>query len=369
VTAELPSAGGTIAVCVSALFVRSKGIARIARTVLEQLADLHPELAVTLLVHPDVSPELLALGDRVQVRVLGPRNLLLRLLRYHLLLPLNMRRYALHHSVGNMGMVFCPIPQCITIHDVYEKVSPERFSTAKRWLMGCIVSLSGRNARRIIADSESTARDIAAHYPHLARKTTVVYPGASLGVRMPPAGERGQDFLSVGTVEPGKDLPTALRAFAVYARERQGMLRVVGKRDARRDGLDTLVGSLGIADRVTFLGTIRDEELDAEYSKARALVLSSRYEGFGLPVVEAMSYGCPVIAARNSAIVEAGGESALYFETGNADDLAEKMRLLADSPEMCRELARRGREHSRRFDWREAAERTYEIYQSVADPS
>jgi glycosyltransferase involved in cell wall biosynthesis len=181
--------------------------------------------------------------------------------------------------------------------------------------------------------------------------------------------ERGQDFLFVGTVEPGKDLPTALRAFAVYARKRQGMLRVVGRCDTRRDGLDALLGSLDIADRVTFLGSISDEELAAEYSRARALVLSSRYEGFGLPVIEAMSYGCPVIAARNSAIVEAGGESALYFETGNADDLAEKMCLLADDPGMCRAMAERGREHSRRFDWRDAAERTYEIYQSVAAPS
>lgn len=294
-----------------------------------------------------------------------------RLAHLHLRFPFQAGRFDLVHSVGNMGLILCPAPQVITIHDAYECVSPERFSPRKRLMMRALIAASGLAARRIMTDSANSGRDIARFYPHLARKTSVVYLGNKFPVadQVDPDGRDG--FLFVGTIEPGKNLPLVLEAFARFrgrpGARSGGRLRVAGAMGWRQSGLPALIDSLGLADAVEFLGYVPDAELPALYAGSLALIQASTYEGFGLPVIEAMASGCPVISARNSGLIEAGGDAALFFETGDRDGLVERMSALAGDRALRERCIRLGWEHARKFTWEKTAREALEVYRKALE--
>jgi alpha-1,3-rhamnosyl/mannosyltransferase len=113
---------------------------------------------------------------------------------------------------------------------------------------------------------------------------------------------------------------------------------------------------------VDFKGYVSDSELSDLYGRSLALVQASSYEGFGLPVIEAMACGCPVVAARNSGLVEAGGDAALFFETGDEEGLLRNMERLLREPGLRQELMAKGFAHARKFTWEETARKTAEAY-------
>lgn len=358
-----------IRVCMNAATVRSLGITTYGDMLCRHLAS-RDDVSVALLLPPDSRSHLPADPGSVQIRVLGG-GYASRQLRLHMGLRRYLSQFDLVHSIGNIGLLSLPCAQVITIHDTYERVSPHRFPLAKRLAMRLLISRSGRRAQRIIAVSENTRRDVARYYPALATRTVTVYSGSSL-----PAPEQPDDgtdastapdmptFLFVGTMEPGKSLATALRALSLYNMRAPtpATLRIVGDRGWGPHGVHELVRELGLERQVTLVGYVTNEELVAEYRNAWALVFPSSYEGFGLPVIEAMSCGCPVLAARNSAIIEAGGDAALFFDTFDADALAQAMdRVVRDAPTR-RSMIAKGRSHAARFDWRTTAAETLEVY-------
>lgn len=351
-------------ILVNALFLQDHlgGIGNYCYHLVKGLMALHPEWRLTLLVHSGTAPHFRTLGGDLEIREVGIRRRSGRLVYFHLVLPFLLRRFDLLHSVGNMGMAFCPIPQIISIMDTYERVSPERFGWTKRKLMALLISHSGRMSRRILAISENTRRDVARFYPHLAEKTRVVY----LGNKFPSGADAGfarrGGFLFVGTLEPGKNLHQVLQAFARSQGARGHRLKVIGAMGWNQGHIPALLDSLGIRDRVDFLGYVPDAELKALYGASLALVQASAYEGFGLPVIEAMACGCPVIAARNSALIEAGGDAALFFETHDVEAMARWMDRLAAEPGLGAECVRKGLAHAARFTWEKTARETATAY-------
>lgn len=292
-----------------------------------------------------------------------------RLAHLHLRFPFEAGRFDLVHSVGNMGMVLCPAPQVMTIHDAYECVSPERFSRSKRIMMRALIAASGLAARRIMTDSANSMRDIARYYPHLASKLSVVYLGNKFPVAesADPGGRDG--FLFVGTIEPGKNLPLVLEAFARHRSGGSGgRLRVAGAMGWRQSGLPALIDTLGIADSVDFLGYVPDADLPGLYARSTALIQASTYEGFGLPVIEAMASGCPVISARNSGLIEAGGDAALFFETNDRDGLVERMSAMAGDRSLRERCIRAGLDHARSFRWEKTAQEAVDVYRKAMRP-
>lgn len=354
-------------ICFNAFFLQNHlgGIGNYAFHLVREIRRLHPEWDLHLLVHAGAAPGFRSLqGVNLIVKEMGSRNA--RLAYFHLVFPFLVRRFDLLHSVGNMGMLFCPVRQVITIHDLYEQVSPERFHPFKRFLMKFLIAVSGRRSAAIVADSENTRRDIGRFYPHLHSKTRVVLLGNKFPITPAAGGER-RNFIFVGTLEPGKNLSHLLQAFARLPERGGNRLKVIGAEGWGQSAVPRLLDSLGIRGEVDFLGYIPDRDLRAMYASALALVLPSSYEGFGLPVIEAMACGCPVICARNSSLVEAGGDAALYFETGDIADLSARLAEAMGNPDLRRQMVAKGYVHAARFRWETTAAETAAVYGSARE--
>lgn len=354
-------------VCLNALFLQPSlaGIGNYTYRLAEMLMEQKPDWEFSLLVSSGAAAHFAPLKPRLRIVEVRLRKRFLRLLYFHLVFPFRARRFDLLHSVGNMGLVLCPIPQVITLHDVYERVSPERFGWSKRWLMARLISASGDRAKAVLTGSENSRADIAKYYPRLARKLSVIHYGCKFPVLHGAAYAGRKHFAFVGTLEPGKNLPLVLRAFARAAASADDKLLIVGAPGWRQSEIPALIRSLGIASRVDLLGFVPDADLARVLASARALLQASTYEGFGLPVIEAMACGCPVICSRNSGLIEAGGDAALFFPTGDEAALIERMETLQSDPTLAEACMRRGLEHAERFTWKGAAEKTLAVYLSV----
>ncbi|MDB5047003.1 MAG: glycosyl transferase group 1 [Fibrobacteres bacterium] len=354
-------------ILINALFLQAHlgGIGNYCHELLRVLMRRHPDHRFTLLIPEKAAPNFTGLGEDLELWRVGIRSTALRQLYHQFILPFAVGRFRLIHSIGNIGMVLSPITQVITLHDTYEKVSPERFSWLKRCFMGWLISLSGRRAARVITDSANTAKDIARFYPHMAPKTTVVYLGNKYPVADPAEGRARRHFLFVGTLEPGKNLATVLRAFALFRKGRAEKLLIVGAMGWNQGALPELVDSLGIRGDVDFMGYITDDRLREIYASSRALILASSYEGFGLPAIEAMACGCPTILARNSSLPEAGGDSSLFFSTFDHGELARRMEEICSDEDLIGRTVRTGADHARKFTWDKTADETFAIYRQA----
>lgn len=359
---------GTLNILVCACFVKSYGITRYAVQLVKYLNHSGSHVKVTVLANEGNRHRFVELENCSTVKTLPVRSFIARLFYFHCFVPFLAKRYDVVHCVGNLGLLWGSAPQVLSVMDTYESVCPERFGFAKRFFMRFALSMSGRNARSIIAISDNTRNDIARYYPFLKGKTTRVYLGVE-PVQLPLERQvlPADPFLFVGTIEPGKNLVVAVQAMARYC-ERGGnrTLEVVGAQGWGDRHVRKTVEQCGLGDKIRFLGHISDHDLISKYSSAFAFVFPSLYEGFGLPVVEAMAAGCPVIAANNSAIPEAGGTAALYFDARFPVELAEQMAVLERDPLLREELIRKGRLHSCRFRWETTATDTLKVYRRVA---
>jgi glycosyltransferase involved in cell wall biosynthesis len=200
---------------------------------------------------------------------------------------------------------------------------------------------------------------------HAVFKPVAVGPDFDQRHGLPPDG---QVVLYVGSDDPRKDLPSLLRAFALARARRPGATLVLaGPRQfpGAREGLVALAGELGIAERVRFLGAVPDADLAGLYSRSDLLVLPSLYEGFGLPPLEAMACGTPVVCARTSSLPEVVGDAGLLVAAGRPDELADAIvDLLSDRAKRA-ELSARGRARAAAFTWERVAAATQAVYRTV----
>lgn len=285
-----------------------------------------------------------------------------------LLVPWIARRSELLHSVGNYGIFLRGKAQTIFVHDTYEQESRDRFGAPKRFLLAFLISATGRRSRAVLTNSENTRRDIARHYPHLAAKTVVTRLGTKFPVAPGEPMESRTGFLFVGTLEPGKRLSDIFEAYSMLpAACRKHPIRVVGQPGWGESNFGKKAVVLGIDPNVEFTGHVSDERLRTLYQTSLALVQASSYEGFGLPVVEAMACGCPVIAAENSALAEVGKGAALFFPTGDVRALARIMERLIDDLTLREECSRNSLARAADFTWEATAKATLEAFrQAVA---
>jgi glycosyltransferase involved in cell wall biosynthesis len=173
-------------------------------------------------------------------------------------------------------------------------------------------------------------------------------------------------FLSLGTIEPRKNHRRLLEAFSEVAKKDEGVgLVIAGSYGWAMSKLSQLIGELNIGDRVTFLGHIPESELSMIYQGAVALVYPSLYEGFGLPPLEAMQCGCPVITSKTSSLPEVVGGAGLLIDPYSIDDLVTSMLAVLGNEPLRRELISKGVERSKLFSWRRNAERTLEVYEDA----
>lgn len=229
---------------------------------------------------------------------------------------------------------------------------------------------------RVIVDASCTRDDILAKFPWIeSTKIRVVHLAGQLDFssnarkEAPTAAIPNEPyFLYVGEQRPHKNLPMLLRAFEMFRTTEQGAdhrLVLAGARHASADHDTTALG-IRMGDSLVQLGSVTDAELLRLYRHAQALVFVSLYEGFGLPTLEAMAAGIPVLASRTPALMEVGGEACLYADPLNPSDIADKMVLIASDEALRRRLVDKGRQWSASFSWERTASETIAVYREVA---
>lgn len=294
-------------------------------------------------------------------------NLLLDLAWLHVLLPLIAwrRRASLLHAPVTWGPWWSPCPMVVTMHDLSWERVPDAFPESFRRYARFFARRSVAKARRVIAVSESTANDLRElyHVPH--ERIRVVANGVEPDTR--PPGPREPLILAVGVMEERKRISVLAAAHARYWDEAPAdpppcRLLIVGGSGGDEDAVRANAGP-GCEIR----GFVRREELLDLYRRATLLAYPSAYEGFGIPVAEAMAHGCPVLCAHNSSLVEIGGESAIFIHDDDVtpEGLARALtRVLADRRALA-ERGEAGRAETARYSWPAAATATRDVYRQA----
>ncbi len=271
----------------------------------------------------------------------------------------------------------------VTIHDLIPLILPPYRGSLLVRLYTRLVSAGARRARAIITDSHFSKKDITdllavppdrVHVIHLAANEMFepVADTARLDMIFDKYGVRGEYILYLGGFDQRKNLETLIAAFASMDDSVRARARLVIAGRLERDNKPLfpdprlIVHRLGLHDRVSFIGWVREEDKPALYSASTLFVFPSLYEGFGLPPLEAMACGTAVIASNCAALPEVCGEGALLVDPRDVDGLAAAMNSLMEDKDRRRELAAKGREQAQRFSWRTTVAQTTAVYQMVA---
>ena len=260
------------------------------------------------------------------------------------------------------------LPGVVTVHDLVWRRHPETMSFRGRLLERAAMARSLARASRIIAVSEFTAREIAHFYPAAATRCTVIHEaGRALGDPVPPELDF-PFFLFVGTREPRKNLSTLIRAFAMAVKEGDLPHRLVLVGAAGWGGVDveTEAARLDIANRVLVKGYVDEPALAGLYAGATALVMPSKYEGFGLPVVEAMARGTPVIVSDRAALPEVAGGAGLLVDSEDPGAIAAALTSVGSDDSLRDTLSQRALRRAEDFSWDRAAAETLALLEAAA---
>jgi len=267
----------------------------------------------------------------------------------------------------------------VTVHDLGYLYFPLAHPFPARLYLDLSTRWSVRAAARVIADSQATKDDLARHYGVSLGKISVVYPGRDESLRRvndPAAIEAvkrqynisGEYLLYIGTLQPRKNLVRLVMAFSdlrppAFASDLR--LVLAGRKGWLYDDIYAEVKRLGLEGQALFPGRVAEEDKAALISGATALLLPSLYEGFGLPVVEAMQCGAPVLCSNTSSLPEVAGEAALLVDPTNVGELAQAMRRLLDDANLRQTLVERGYTQAQKFSWATCADKVLSILESV----
>lgn len=275
------------------------------------------------------------------------------------------------HLPAAVGPVRGRLPTVVTIHDLSVLHGPQDFRPWFRNYARVVIPRLARRAARVITVSETTRRDVMEHLGLPEERVVAVPNGVDGSWRQ--ATSRRDDLppryvLSVGTLEPRKNLVRLFEA-----------VRLLGERPATRDIVLIHAGGYGwLADdivraahspalrgRVRLLGYVTQEDITSLYGQARLLAYPSLFEGFGLPVLEAMACGCPVVTSDRSSLPEVAGDAAILVDPESVDAIAEGIRRVWEDDALAADFRARGLERARLFSWERTARLTADVYESV----
>ena len=286
------------------------------------------------------------------------------------------RRYDLDllHSMAFVTPLLAVCPTVVTVYDLSFMVYPESFPRGQRFYLRSQTARSVRAARRVLTISESGRQDLHRFFGVPLTQIDVIRPGVSEMYR-PLSSETIVQFrqqkglperfiLHVGTLQPRKNIPVLLEAVAKLAQRDVGLVLVGGKGWLFAE-IFAHVEALGLQDRVMFTGYVPIEELPLWYNAAAVLAFPSLYEGFGMPIMEAMACGTPVVAANVSSMPEAVGEAGLLFAPQVVDELVVGLTAVLQSPNVSQELREKGFMQAKKFSWERAGQETALSYQKA----
>jgi len=312
----------------------------------------------------------------------GPpaRHPLLWKIWYDVRVPSQLRRT--HAEVLLSPDGFCSLttglPQVMVIHDLAFLHHPDFLSSSQQWYYKHYTPQFIRKARRLVTVSAFSRDDIIRHYPAAKGKIDVVPNAVSADFRPMDWEERervkerftsGVDyFLCVGSVHPRKNLVNLLKGFSAFKKRQHSSMKlvIVGRMAWGTEAFSKALSTFKFRDDVILTGYLPDADLAAVTGAAYALVYPSLWEGFGLPVLEAMQAGVPVLASGNSALPEVAGEAALYFDPTDPAAIGDQMMRIFKEEGRRKDMAARGIERAQAFRWQDSAARMRTILDDAA---
>ncbi len=304
---------------------------------------------------------------------------------FHLTLQLNEQRVDLLHMPWFYAPVFVPCPMVITVHDLAEifltQRGPEMLQAGRRYF----ARRAMHKASRILAVSQAAARDVVRAFGVPEAKVTVIHNALDerFASEPYPAGEEsrmlerhavnGPFLLYAGNIRPHKNLTRLIEAFAIVKGELRShpqlsglKLLVIGDELGRHADLRRAVVRARVREDVRFLGFVEHQVLRVFYARASAFVFPSLYEGFGLPPLEAMAHGTPVVTSNVSSLPEVCGDAAVLVDPEKVFDIARGIQQALTDAELRRQLIARGQIRVQQFSWAHAAKQIREVYHAVA---
>jgi|GEM_PF-35387 len=284
------------------------------------------------------------------------------------------------HATEHLLMPLRGVPTVLTVHDLIFKLFPEHHKKLNYWYLNAAMPLYVKRADHIIAVSECTKRDLMAHYGTPEHKITVIYEAAAPHFQPQPP-ERieavrakynlpARYLMTVGTIEPRKNLACLVEALSILRADHPDLnLVVVGSLGWMTESFFEAIERFGQQDAVIRPGYVPDDDLPAMLGGAVAAVIPSLYEGFGLPVLEAMACGVPVACSSTSSVGEIAGEAALTFDPTDVGEMVLAIRTLVENESMLGELREKGLRRASEFSWVRAASETWGVYRQIASTS
>jgi glycosyltransferase involved in cell wall biosynthesis len=266
----------------------------------------------------------------------------------------------------------------VTLHDLIPLRHPETEKLAARLYWRLQIPIAARRSSFVITDSEHARQEIMADFQVAPERIKAIMlgfdprmlapvdPVATAAVRQKyglPAGY----LLYVGTIQPRKNIDTLIEAYARLRAQRSGMpkLVIVGRKGWLYDRLFARISELGLVDEIIFTGFVPDGELPHIYAGAALFAYLSFFEGFGLPPLEVMACGLPVVTSDTTSLPEVVGDAGIAVPPADVDAVAAAMARILDDGAFARRLGERGRERAGLFSWEAAARQTLEIYRQV----
>lgn len=275
------------------------------------------------------------------------------------------------------GPRFSPVPTAISIMDLSYIHFPQLFKKNDLYQLKNWTKLSAKKAKKIFTISEFSKNDIIKTYGVSKENVVVTYPGIKqdLGLKIKDLsmedlykkfGIKGEYILFVGTLQPRKNIVKLIEAFAKLKEDKLELV-IVGKRGWLYEDILSAPQKFDVSERVKFLDFVSDDDLANLYKNALCFVLPSLYEGFGLPVLEAMKNGCPVLISNVSSLPEAGGDAAIYFDPRNADEISKAIKRVIEDKNLRDEMVKKGYAQVKKFSWEKTARQTLKVLEELGN--
>jgi glycosyltransferase involved in cell wall biosynthesis len=268
----------------------------------------------------------------------------------------------------------------VTLHDLIPLRHPETEKLAARCYWRLQIPIAARRSNFIITDSEHARQEIMADYQVAPERIKAVMLGFDLRMLRPGEPVAGAAvrkkyglpegyLLYVGTIQPRKNIDTLIKAYARLRTERDAMpkLVIVGRKGWLYDRLFAMISELGLTEEIIFTGFVPDDELPHIYAGAALFAYLSFFEGFGLPPLEAMASGLPVVTSNTTSLPEVVGDAGIAVPPADVEAVTAAIARLLDDKIFAGTLGARGRERARLFSWEAAARETLEIYRQIAE--
>jgi glycosyltransferase involved in cell wall biosynthesis len=304
-----------------------------------------------------------------------------RLVWEQVLLPIQVRKYCIDvlHSPNTVAPLFVGCPSVVTIHDMLYKYYPNSIPRSSLWYRTLAIPLSAKRCNQILTNSHFSKRDIVRFLKIPESKVTVTHFACDERLQyrgeFPSIGDvrekydlQGPYILSIAGTEPHKNVRGLLQAFAKLVEQdifTDLLLALVGRRARNVDSVEKLISQLGLRSRVRTLGYVPIEEIPALYAGASVFATASLFEGFGLPVLEAMANGVPVVSSNAGSLPEVVGDAGILVDPGDHSEMAKAMNCILTDETFRRDLVAKGYQRVQQFSWKVTAQDTLRVYESA----